>query len=122
MGGRWDRIDDVGWRNMSGIEIWINMWLNGSIDRYERNRRKELGRVGNLRRREEEFMGEKVDIMVNMLERMIGESERGSGRKVDCRVFEEFNKGIVNELSVDVKRRNGGMVREWGEEGIGNIW
>ena len=40
MGGRWDRVDDVGWGNMSGIEIRINMWLNRSIDGNEWNRGK----------------------------------------------------------------------------------
>ena len=120
IGGTTETVEHAGAHDVGGVGVGVDVNLDGGVHANDTETADDLGGVGDGLGAEEELVIVVVPVLVEALEAVGGEADRGGGSKVKLAGVEEVEEGILYNLDPDVKVLEVGLL-ETTNDGVGDV-
>ena len=118
--GTTETVEHAGAHDVGGVGVGVDVDLDGGVHADNTETTDDLGGVGNGLRTEEDLVIVVVPVLVEALEALGGEADRGGGSEVELASIEEIEEGILDNLSPDVEVLEVGVLKTT-NDGVGDV-
>lgn len=120
IGGTTKTVEHAGAHDVGRVGVGVDVDLDGGVHADNTETADDLGSVGDGLGAEEELVIVVVPVLVEALEALGGEADRGGGSEVELAGIEEVEEGILDNLSPDVEVLEV-RVLETTNDGVGDV-
>lgn len=115
-----ETVEHAGAHDAGRVGVSVNVNLDGGVHADDTKATDDLGGVGHLLRAEEELVLVGLPVLVEALEAVGGEADRGSGGEVEAARVEKIKEGILDDLGPHLEVAEVGVVQTT-NDGIGYV-
>lgn len=120
VGGTTKTVQHTRAANTGRVGVGIDVHLDGGVHANDTEAADDLGGVGDGLASEEDLVGVGVPVVVEALEAIGGESDRGGGGVVELARVEQVEEGVLDNLGPDLEVLELGLVQAT-DDGVGDV-
>ena len=106
---------------MGGVDVAVNICLEGGIDSNKSKSADNLRVVGSLLRTKQHLVVEEIEVSKYFRHLALYQTQRAAGGELTVSCFDEVHNRVLYHLRVHLKRRDVRVLTQFTEDGVRHI-